>query len=281
MGGSLRIWYQSTTELAAYPQYANSLRRHFAETFPDGDVAVDLFGVPAGTWAGQAPSAYIASPISYVRMLSASLFENVIAAEERGYDAFVIGSYTEPFLRECRSLVDIPVVAVTESSLLVACSFAKTFALVTLNDENVWFLKNAVERHGLGGRVSGIYPVRHVMDELDINALFSDPLPYAAEFTEVARIAVEAFADLIVPAEGLVAELVHNAWPYRGRLRSAYWTGSALRCSTRRCWPGCAARRVSILAAAGTMSGRPTGCATRWQEAERPAAGAPLSAVAR
>jgi allantoin racemase len=210
MGGSLRIWYQSTTELAACPQYAHSLRHHFAETFPDGDVVVDLFGVPAGTWAGLAPSAYIASPMSYVRMLSASLFENVVTAEERGYDAFVIGSYTEPFLRECRSLVDIPVVAVTESSLLVACSFAKTFALVTLNDENVWFLKNAVERHGLGGRVSGIYPVRHVMDELDINALFSDPLPYAAEFTEVARIAVEAFADLIVPAEGLVAELVHN-----------------------------------------------------------------------
>jgi allantoin racemase len=144
-------------------------------------------------------------------MLSSSLFENVIAAEARGYDAFVIGSYTEPFLRECRSLVDIPVVAVTESSLLVSCSFAKTFALVTLNDENVWFLKSAVERHGLAGRVSGIYAVRPAMDELEIDALISDPSRYADEFTKAARAAVESFADLIVPAEGLVAELVHNA----------------------------------------------------------------------
>jgi allantoin racemase len=211
MAGPLKIWYQSTTELASCPQYAHSLRCHFAETFPDGDVVVDLFGAPVGTWAGQAPSSYIASSVSYVMMLSAALFENVVAAEERGYDAFVIGSYTEPFLRECRSLVDIPVVSVTESSLLVSCSFAKTFALVTLNDENVWFLKNAVERHGLNGRVSGIYPVRHVMDELDIDALFSDPASYSAEFTKVAGSAVESYADLIVPAEGLVAELVHNA----------------------------------------------------------------------
>ena len=50
------------------------------------------------------------------------MIENAIKAEREGYDAFVLGSFSEPFLREIRSAVDIPVASVVESSVLVGCS---------------------------------------------------------------------------------------------------------------------------------------------------------------
>jgi hypothetical protein len=51
--------------------------------------------------------------------------ETARQAEREGYDAYVIGSWTDPFLREMRSAVDIPVVSTVEASLLLARSLGR------------------------------------------------------------------------------------------------------------------------------------------------------------
>lgn len=204
---TLKLWYQSTVEIESYPGYRESLRRHFAR-IADPGMEVTLRGTPAGTWGGLANSDVMRSPWAYHMILSRFLFESARQAEREGYDAFVLGSFTEPWLRELRSAVDIPVVSLLESALHLACSVAPQFALVTMNTENDWFLRTNVASKRLEGRVSGIYVLEPRMTELALERVFGDPSGYVGRFVEVARRAVREYADAVIPAEGLVAEAV-------------------------------------------------------------------------
>ncbi len=39
------------------------------------------------------------------------MIDKALQAEREGYDAFIIGSYSEPFLKETRAAVNIPVLS--------------------------------------------------------------------------------------------------------------------------------------------------------------------------
>ncbi|MDA8382155.1 MAG: aspartate/glutamate racemase family protein [Betaproteobacteria bacterium] len=203
----MRIWYQSTTEIENYHGYREALRAHFAR-IANPDTEVTLRGTPVGTWGGLAPSDVMKAPYAYHMILSRILFDGALQAEAEGYDAFILGSFTDPWLRELRSAVDIPVVSLLESTLLVGCTVAPRLGLVTMNTENEWFLQSNIAAHRLESRISGVYVVQPEMTEWELNTIFTDPAPYVARFTEVARRAVASYADAIVPAEGLVAEVV-------------------------------------------------------------------------
>lgn len=203
---TLRIWFQSTVEIATYHSYRQALLDHFARVAPDLEVA--LHGVPDGTWGGLANSQVMQMPYAYHKILSDVLFVQLRKAEREGYDAFVLGSFTEPWLRELRSMTDIPVVSTAEAAVHVACSVAQKFALVTMNVENEWFQRVNMQARSLEGRVSGIYVVRPEATEREINTIFTDPSAYLARFTDVARRAIGQCADAIIPSEGLVATVV-------------------------------------------------------------------------
>lgn len=206
----MKIWHQSSVDLDNYPRYRESMARHYAAVL-NADTEMHFEGVPNDTWGGLSPSDFISSPYLYQRTLSRLLFANCAKAEREGYDAFVIGSYTAPFLRECRSLVDIPVISMPESTILIGCSMAQKIGLVTLNDENRWFLETMVSSNKFEGRIAGIEVVEPALNEREIEAAFDDPTDYVARFTEVARRVIARGADVIVPAEGLVAEIVYLA----------------------------------------------------------------------
>ena len=88
-----------------------------------------------------------------------------LQAEREGFDAYIIGSFSEPFLAETRSVLDIPVVSLAEASLLTACSLAEQFALITLSPAYARRVRSVVKRHGLEGRLSGIYTLSTAYDE--------------------------------------------------------------------------------------------------------------------
>lgn len=203
---ALRIWYQSTVEIASYHSYRQALEAHFALAAPEVEVA--LHGVPEGTWGGLSPSQVMHAPYANHKILSDVLFEQLRRAEREGFDAFVLGSFTEPWLRELRSLTDLPVVSTAEAAVHVACSVAHQFALVTMNVENEWFQRVNMQARRLDGRISGIYVVRPEATEREIDSLFTDPSAYLARFAEVARSAIAQCADAIIPSEGLVATVV-------------------------------------------------------------------------
>ncbi|GAA5089698.1 aspartate/glutamate racemase family protein [Paenalcaligenes hermetiae] len=203
----MKIWHQSSVDLENYPVYKASLAKHYAKVASPG-TEIHLHGVPEQMWHGMSPSEVMRVPYAYHKAMSGQLLHNVYRAEQEGYDAFVIGTYTEPLLRECRSLVDIPVISMPESTVLISCSMATKIGLVTLNDENLWFLKNAMHRHQFEGRVSGIYVIEPQLPEREMDAVFLNPTDYIEAFLHTARRAIKEGADLIIPAEGLVAEVL-------------------------------------------------------------------------
>lgn len=201
----MRIWFQSAVEMTATAgPYQDALARHFARV-ADPSTEVVLHGVEPGTWAGRQPSELFGYPAIFLAALGPAILRNAVRAEREGYDAFVIGTYIEPFLREVRSAIDIPVVSSFEATLLVGCSTAQTLGIVTLNRSLAAILRRSLERHALGSRVGPILPMEPELTEREIIGVFSDPESWLARFRLTASRAVAAGAEAIIPAEAILA----------------------------------------------------------------------------
>src|SRR3546814_18733642 len=81
------------------------------------------------------------------------IIDYAIHAERDGFDAFVVGSFSEPMLREMRSAVDIPVIGILESSMLVSCSLGQSIAPIANEPEISSIVQTSVQKHGLASRV--------------------------------------------------------------------------------------------------------------------------------
>lgn len=202
----IRIWHQSVNELDHLAVYARALEAHAAEVLGD-DAKVSVQGLPSGSYGGIPATAALGNAYVYHRILS-RVIDNAIAAERQGFDAFVIGSFGEPFLREIRSAVDIPVASLTESGLLVGCSLGRYVGLISNAPAVQWMTKVAVDKHGLDARVLDVVALDPPLDEPALAAAYADPAPVIASFTAAAERLVARGADVIIPAEGVLAELL-------------------------------------------------------------------------
>lgn len=204
----VRIWHQSMTELDALPEYRATMEAHAgAVTGPDTEVTIH--GLPEGSYGGMSPSDVLGYPYAYHLILGHAI-EAAYEAERQGYDAYVVGSYSEPFLREIRSVVDIPVASMAESTFLVACSLGKYQALITNTSGIARIVKNQVDKHGLKERVLGVYVIDPPMNEAALARAYDDAADLTAGFTRTASQAIEAGADVVVPAEGVLCELLYS-----------------------------------------------------------------------
>jgi len=194
----MRFWYQTMTDVGEYPAYREAITEH-AKLVLDG-ATIEVNGVRPGTYGGRPPIDVLKYPYGYHVLLS-QVVDNVVRAEAEGFDAVVLGSYSEPFLREARSAVDIAVASMAESTLLVACSVAARAALITVTDEIAWMAQHLIDKHHLGDRVASVRRVDPPVNEAELAAMFDDPAPFVASFSELARTAIEERADLIIPAE--------------------------------------------------------------------------------
>jgi allantoin racemase len=203
----VRIWHQSVNPLDHLDVYRQALTAHAAEVVGD-DAEVDVQGLPSGVYGDLSATAALSNAFAYHRILD-QVLTNAIEAERLGYDAFVIGSFSEPLLREIRSAIDIPVASLTESSLLVGCSLGKLIAPISNAAPVVWMVRNAVEKHGLGARVLEVQAIDPPLEEPALAAAYERPEPVVEAFTAAAERAVAKGADVIIPAEGVLAELLY------------------------------------------------------------------------
>lgn len=188
--------------------YASALAGHGQRHCPDAEVTLN--GLPAAFFEGSSPTEVYRYP--YVKhKITSAVLDIGRQAEKDGYDAFVLGSFSEPFLPELRSVLRIPVTSMAESSTLVACSLAEKFAFISLVPASVRRLKPLIEKHGVGSRVSGYYALPRPVTEHVLNASFNDPTDLIANFTEAAQIAIDEGADLVIPAEGVLTEVLFSA----------------------------------------------------------------------
>ena len=132
-----------------------------------------------------------------------SILDSVIGAEQDGYDAVAIGNILDPALREARSMVDIPVLGLGETSMLTACMMGSTFSLVGVNPYFGGRFEENVAKYGLRERLASIECMGLTPHELD--ACFSDEEGRAKatdSFVAAARASLDKGAEVVVPAGG-------------------------------------------------------------------------------
>lgn len=202
----MRIWHQSSTELDTLAVYKHALVAHAQKILGPQD-SVELHGISPGRYRGRAPSDALGNAFAHHVVLEPVL-ENAVRAEQAGFDAFIVGSFSEPFLRELRSAVDIPVVSLTEASLLVGCSLGRYIVPISNAPTTAWMTRMSVDAHGLSGRVLRVLAIDPPQDEPALARGFAEPAPVIEAFTRAALGAIAEGADVIVPAEGMLAELL-------------------------------------------------------------------------
>ena len=122
----------------------------------------------------------------------------------------MIGSFSEPFLRELRSAVDIPVVSVAEAVFLTACSLGRQSAPITNDPAIAGLVRRSIAEHGLEQRVQPPRAITPPFNEFELSAAFSDPTALLDAFRAAAEAAVSGGAEVIIPAEGVLSECLHH-----------------------------------------------------------------------
>ncbi len=202
----IRLWHQSVTDLRPGSSYTAALLRR-AETVLPGQLAVDVFGLPPGPYDGNPPSNLLGNAFMYHRILD-RFIDNAIEAQRQGYDAFVIGSFADPLITEIRAVVDIPVVSLMETSLLIGCSFGQTIALVTTAPNVAKMISRSLAQYRLEARVAEVVAVTPALLGPVLHNAFETPEPVLERFERTSRDVLARGADVIVPAEGILAVML-------------------------------------------------------------------------
>lgn len=239
----LRIWHQSTTDLSKLANYRAELSRHFKQLYGE-ESTLFVDGVKPGTYLDVEPSRALGAP-SIHSYIGRQLLQKSLIAEEQGFDAFVIGSFSEPFLDEIRSIVSIPVVSLLESSLRVAESMGCRYIAISNSIEISALVRKALYQRGVPDLDSVVTQVRPSWYESALNSVYDDPSDLVARLTEgLEKYAADGY-ELVIPAEGVMAlalasnrigviaglevlDVFHAVWEYAAmmhRLRSAGLTG--------------------------------------------------------
>ncbi|MEW6439928.1 MAG: aspartate/glutamate racemase family protein [bacterium] len=146
-------------------------------------------------------SAYLVQTPYHEMLNNVWLVEGVIEAERQGYDAVIIGCANDPALCAARQAVDIPVVAPTESAMLLACTLGGRFGMITALDENLAFCDRNIRGYGMDLRTAR--PVRVFrMGENWVSFLFEmmmNPAIIQPQFDRLCRACVADGAEVILP----------------------------------------------------------------------------------
>ena len=205
---AMRIWYQAMSPLNRLGSYAGFVESH-AHSIVSADTEIFFNGATEKYYRDRFPADVFRFPYTKFAVQKEAI-DFCFQAEQEGFDAVVLGSFSEPFLRESRSLVDIPVVSVAESAMLVGCSLAEEMALVTLTPEYARRLRDTVRRHKLEIRVTQVIDLSDGISEHDVNRGLDEPDRIVDAFRRVADAAIGRGADLLIPAEGILSLVLNK-----------------------------------------------------------------------
>jgi Asp/Glu/hydantoin racemase len=191
-----RILYLSLSNEKYSSNYFLFLRR-YADAVAAADTELELRGARVGR---------IDSYRFWESLDTVSILDSVLDAEQRGFDAVAIGNILDPGLREARSMVDIPVLGLGETSMLAACMMGSRFSLVGVNPYFGGRFEENVAKYGLEERLAALDFLSLTPHELD--ACFSDESARkrAVEaFLSAARRTFDAGSEVVIPAGGRLA----------------------------------------------------------------------------
>lgn len=198
----MKLWYQSMSRQKAWSDYSKALPR-ILDSVKDPGTEIEVHGI---TKVGG-----VADQFHYLDYLeSGEVMTNVQVAMKRGFDAFLIGNIGDPGLKMCREIADIPVLGLCETSLHLACQMGRSFSLVTINEKFTPRILDNVQYYGLSSRMA-CWNRMKVDRILHLNAGFTDRKArknIIDQFLKAANANVEAGAEVVIPAGGVVMALL-------------------------------------------------------------------------
>jgi allantoin racemase len=194
----MRVWQQGYVVYEDHPLLKAANLAHYKNIAPH--VTVDIHGATPGTY----PSNYPLTHIQYYYLASLHKEQFVRAAlqaEAEGYDAFFIGSISDAGFEEIRTLVDIPVVAYFQASMLFAATLGSPVGVVSFVPEVMEpQLKRFSALYGVPDLLGPVVPLSIPFD--DVVEGFTDPTKVIDAFHKGARVAIEKGANVLIAGEG-------------------------------------------------------------------------------
>jgi len=201
----MKIWYQSASAYGYEPvwdEYGKALQQQCRAVLQPG-AEVHVAGIPVmvrdvENWRG----------LQYYQ--NAQVLTNMQRAQDEGYDAFVIGCTLDVGLAEGKSMLDIPVVGISEAAYHMAMTMGRLFAVVTSSMAFTEVYGEQVERYGVAARyLRGPYLVP--ASEEKIAGALARPQALAEKFRQAALRAVADGASVIVPGPAFYSVLAKRA----------------------------------------------------------------------
>jgi Asp/Glu/hydantoin racemase len=189
-----KIWFQGATDRVHMAPYISKVEAHLKAILePDF----------SATFHTTTPPATTTHAITEFR-IARNLIRNAVEAERQGYAAMAITHFQDAGLAEVKSVVDIPVLGLGETTLFHACTLGRKLGLVTINPVFTPWHEDQVIRYGLQSRVVGVRAVQAtIADFIDSFASDDAKKKLAPKWERECRILLDAGADVIVPAGGL------------------------------------------------------------------------------
>jgi Asp/Glu/hydantoin racemase len=189
-----KIWFQGATDRVHMAPYISKVEAHL-KSILDPEFSA--------TFHTTTPPATTTHALTEFR-IARNLIRNAVEAERQGYAAMAITHFQDAGLMEAKSVVDIPVLGLGETTLLHACTLGRKLGLVTINPAFVPWHEEQVIRYGLQQRVIGVRAVDAKVSDF-IDAFASEEAFRKLEplWQRECRMLLDAGADVIVPAGGL------------------------------------------------------------------------------
>ncbi len=192
----MRIWVQVFSSRERNPNFHIALEKHLQSVVEPG-VQVEVHGTRKGGLGEQ---------FRFFQAIDTpDIIESILkckdAKGEQRYDAFVSLNSTDPALYEAREILDIPVLGFLETTALVSCMMGRSFSLITPNPKFALSYSQKLKLYGLTERLTSIEAMNFPYLP-DYRNAFIDPAAHQRvmdEFDRVARRAVEAGAEVIIP----------------------------------------------------------------------------------
>ncbi|MCF8077925.1 MAG: aspartate/glutamate racemase family protein [Desulfobacterales bacterium] len=201
----MKIWYQSASSYGYEPvfdEYGKTLLKQCSRVIRP-DTEIHLEGIEVMTRD-------VENYKSLQYFQNAQIMNNMLRAEKEGYDAFAIGCTLDVGLEEGKSLLNIPVVGITEASFHVAMMLGNLFAVVTSSMAFFNVFQGLAERYGVSSKyLPGPYICSASEEEIAI--ALKDPKPLMEKLNKVAEKAVADGASVIIPSPTFLSSLAYNA----------------------------------------------------------------------
>lgn len=189
-----KIWFQGATDRVQHGAYISKVEPHL-KAILDPEFT--------GTFNTTTPPATTTHAVTEFRV-ARNIIRNTVEAERQGYDAVAITHFQDAGLAEAKSVVDIPVLGLGETTLFHACTLGRKLGLVTINPAFVPWHEDQVIRYGLQQRVIGVRAVQaNITDFMDAFSTEEGFNKLKPKWERECRILLDAGADVIVPAGGL------------------------------------------------------------------------------